>query len=496
MQKKDRGQKVTENFKKEGAKCENLNHIFREYDIRGKVGPEGINEVSIAKIATAFAYLLRQKNVQEVVVGYDNRAESFALANTAANVLKEAGFKVWFLGLTLSPAAYFAQHWLKARGVFMVTASHNPNGWNGCKLGYDLSSTLDAEDMVILKKLYENLTASQKPDQPLIRPGGSRKDFDIRPHYINTIIQKVKIPKNHGLKVVIDAGNGAAGLFAYQLFQALGCLTFQLNCDPDPAYPHYFPNPSDLASRERLAAMVTHPYIKADLGISFDGDGDRLGVVDENGKNVWSDRILMILAEQILKEVPGAKIVYDVKCTKALEETIIAKGGKPIMAKTGHSYIKKKLAQTGALLAGERSGHIFIKQGYYGYDDALFAAAKLCLALAKEQKPLSQVLAAYPSYVTSPEINVYCPDGQKYQVVESLQKEFIAAYGENRVNTINGARVSYKRGWGLVRASSNLPQLVMIFEGENEAAQQEIKEDFASRLKKYPQISDEWENNI
>ncbi len=463
--------------------------IFREYDVRGRVCPGELDENAIAAIANAFAVFLRKRGVNDIVIGYDNRKISPVFAGIAQQVFLQAGFTVYQLGLCITPAAYFAQYRLQAKGLMMVTASHNPDGWCGCKLGHDYSTTLGPAEIQALYQLAVQGAAPQPATGKLV-------ETDIRPAYIEDILQKVQMPKNcKPLRLVVDAGNGSAGIYAWELFQRLGCLTFQLNCDPDDEYPHYFPNPSELKARERLQQMVLHPGIRAELGIAFDGDGDRLGVIDENGRNVWSDRLLMLLARPVLAANPGGNVVFDVKCTQALPEDIAAHGGNPVMWKTGHSHIKQKLKDCKGVLAGERSGHIFIQHGGYGYDDALLAAAYLCKIITEAQKPLSQILQDYPVYVTSPEIKIPWPDGEKYQLVEKLQQHFVNKYSDTMVNTINGARVTFptEEGWALVRASSNLPELVIVLESKTKAGLTAIKTTFKQELAGFgiPQV---WEN--
>jgi phosphomannomutase/phosphoglucomutase len=258
-------------------------------------------------------------------------------------------------------------------------------------------------------------------------------------------------------------------------------------------YPHYFPNPSDLSTRVKLKELVTHPYIKADIGLSFDGDGDRLGVVDENGADIWSDLILAVLAEQLLQKSPGEKIVYDVKCSQAVEDVIRQGGGEPVMWKTGHSYIKAKMRETGAALAGERSGHIFFGGGeYYGFDDAMFAAAKLVEVLSHQKKSVSALLKEFPQYVTSPELKAHCPDSEKYAVTEAIVRVLKERF-PGRVNDVNGARVSFEHGWGLVRASSNMPELVLVFEADTDAHMREIAGVFAEIIEKHESVEKGWD---
>jgi phosphomannomutase/phosphoglucomutase len=460
--------------------------IFREYDIRGRVNDSELNDDTIRAISIAFAKFLHKRGVKKVVVGYDNRHSSPQFKEVAVEALSGFGMEVFDIGLTISPCAYFAQHHLKARGVMMITASHNPNGWSGLKLGCDYSSTLGSGD---LKELYGLLS-----DNSASPGAGSITAVNVRDAYIENILKRIDLDKKYLPKIVVDAGNGGTGLFAYELFQKLGCTVFQLNCDPDPDYPHYFPNPSELNALSRLKEMVTHPYIKADFGLAFDGDGDRLGVMNAKGESVWADRVLVLLAAALLKKTPGAKILFDVKCTQALFDVVEKLGGEPIMYKTGHSHIKSKMREVGAALAGERSGHIFYGgDEYYGFDDAMFAGAKLVELVSQSGKSLEENLGEFPEYHSSPEIKVKCADKNKYRVVDMLIKDFKEEYG-GMVNDINGARVKFDDGWGLVRASSNLPELVLVFEGETGEAVRKIMGIFREKLSKYSEVSSDWEN--
>ncbi len=467
---------------------EKFKSMFREYDIRGRLSEDELSLASCEKIIRGFAAFLARRGIRRVIVGYDNRKDSPAFAEVSKKSLVESGFEVLDIGLSLSPVAYFAQYHLKSQGGVMVTASHNPDGWLGFKLAHDYSKTLGPEE---IRELYSIIEKEE-----FIRGNGSVKKVNVREAYLDAITSRIKLnPKAQQIRVAMDCGNGGAGVFAYELFQRLGCLTFQLYCDPDVTYPNYFPNPSELKARKRLAEIVTHPYIKADIGMGFDGDGDRIGVLDEKGENIWSDQVLLLLAKGLLEKKPGAKVVFDVKCTQALPEEITRLGGVPIMWKTGHSHVKAKMHETGAALAGERSGHIFIAEGYYGFDDALFTGAKLLEYLSYQQKPLSQVVASLPHYVTSPEIKAHCDDGVKYGIVDRLVAEFKKDYGD-KVIDINGARVVFDDGWGLVRASSNLPELVLIFEAKSEKRMREIRKIFRERLAKHSEISTHWENDL
>ena len=471
--------------------CQNFRNMFREYDVRGRVNDEELNDDSVSLIIKAFGALLKRHDQTNntVVVGYDNRSYSPRFSEVAIEAMVQCGFHVIDVGLSLSPVTYFAQYHCKSPAGIMITASHNPDGWCGFKLAHGYSKTLGPQEIKELFAIVEN--------QEFVETGGgSVEQFDVRDDYIDSVVSRINMDASSAPRVVIEAGNGGAGIFAWEVFHRLGCPTFQLYCDPDMSYPHYFPNPSDLHARQRLREMVTHPYIHADVGISFDGDGDRIGIIDQNGENLWSDRLLMILARQLLEKKAGGKIVFDVKCSQALSEVISAYGGEPIMWKTGHSHIKAKMHEIKADLAGERSGHIFVGgDDYYGFDDAIFTAAKLVEYLSHEKKPITEILSSFPQYVTSPEIKAHCPDEIKYDIVDQLIADFKEEYGSH-VNDINGARVLFDNGFGLVRASSNLPELVLIFEGHTKEDMLHIRDIFKMKLDTYKGIDSQWENDI
>ena len=466
---------------------EEFRSMFREYDIRGQVSESQLCPENVYKIVKAYSKYLIKRKIYKSVVGYDNRKCSPSFAEAAIKALREEGIDVYFIGLTLSPAAYFAQYHLKCEGLVMITASHNPDGWSGFKLASGYSKTLEPDD---IREVYSLLDTPSSG-----RNEGGYTEVDVRDAYIDEIVSRIHMGKKK-LRVVLDAGNGGAGLFVYEIFQRLGCTTFQLNCDPDMNYPHYFPNPSDVAGRKRMREMILHPYIHADLGLSFDGDGDRVGVIDERGENIWSDTVLALLAKQLLEKKKHGSVVFDVKCSQTLIDVIEKYGGTPIMWKTGHSYIKSKLHSTGAELAGERSGHIFVAgDDWYGFDDASFVAAKLVEYLSHQDDSISEIISSFPHYVTSPEIKAHCGDAVKYGIVDEITEKLKSAY-PGKVCDINGARVQFENGWGLVRASSNLPELVLIFEADTEENMLAIREIFKSYTRVYPEISDKWDNDV
>lgn len=463
-------------------------NMFREYDIRGLVNEHELNDENVYRIVKAYAIYLQKRKISKAVVGYDNRQCSPFFAEMAIKALRECGIDVVYIGLTLTPIVYFAQYYYKCEGAVMITASHNPNGWSGFKLAKGYSQTLETDD---INEVYNYV--DKKPSKP--KKLGEITFENIKDIYIDFIVSRIKMGKKK-LKVVVETANGGAGLFINEILQKLGCITFQLNAEPDFSYPNYFPNPSDIDSREKMIKMVKHPYIKADLGVFLDGDGDRIGIVDEKGQNVWSDVLLAVLAKQLLQKKKGATVIYDVKCTKALDEVIKKCGGNPVMCKTGHSYVKAKMHEIRASLAGERSGHIFVGgDEYFGFDDASFVSAKLIEYLSNNKKSLSEIVDEFPKYITSPEIHTHCDDEVKYDVVDKITKEFKKLY-PNQVCDINGARVEFEDGWGLVRASSNLPCLVLIFEAKSTENLKKIRQIFRNILDKYPEISKEWENDI
>ena len=461
--------------------------LFREYDVRGRVPevfPDATNELSddgVRLLGRAFGTLARERGRTGVVVGHDLRTYSARLKDRFVEGLAASGADVLDAGCCLTPTLYFGQIHLNCPAGAMITASHNPQGWSGMKLATEFVTTLGPDDIKRLKTLCD--------DGPLASGRGTVRAVDLREAYLHEMATRVHPPRP--LKVVLDCGNGTASYFAPEAFARAGFDVVPLYCEPDATFPHHFPNPSETANRLAVRAKVVETG--ADLGLSFDGDGDRLGVEDERGRSVNADLVLMLLARQVLARTPGAPVVFDVKCSQALIDDIVAHGGTPVMWKTGHSHIKSKMKEVGAPIAGERSGHIFLKEGWFGFDDGVFAGLRLAEFVAQAGKPLSTLLAEAPPYVTSPEIHVDCGDEVKYGVVDRLTAEFQRDV-PGRVNTINGARVSFPDGWGLVRASSNLPELVLVFEGKTQAAMDRIKADFRARLGRHREVGATWHN--
>ncbi len=460
---------------------------FREYDVRGKVPeviPEAHDELSGAgmrALGAAFGTLALSRDLDRVAVCHDLRTYSARLRDRFVEGLLSTGINVKDIGCGLSPTLYFATLHLDCRAGVMITASHNPQGWSGLKMSLDYVQTLLRPD---IEKLQAICTSGK-----FATGEGTYEEIDIQEDWISDMVSRIKLDRP--LKIVLDPGNGTAALFCEDVFKRAGAEVVPLFCEPDPTFPNHFPNPSDQSAREAIRAKVKE--VGADLGFSFDGDGDRLGVQDETGGDVLADRILMLLARPVLARNPGAPIVFDVKCSQALIDDIENHGGEPVMWKTGHSWIKSKLKEIKAPLGGERSGHFFIAEGFHGYDCGLFSGLRLAEYVASQPEPLSALLADAPQYVTSPEINADCADEVKYDVMEQVVAAFVEEFGD-QVNTINGARVKFDDGWGLVRPSSNLPELVLVFEGRDETSMLRIKELFRDRLKAWPQIGSVWHN--
>jgi phosphomannomutase/phosphoglucomutase len=460
--------------------------MFREYDIRGRVSDDELNVESVELIARAYGTLMRRKyGAESAVVGYDSRKCSPDFRDAVVKGLNTVGFSTVDIGMVTTPVFYFSQYLIGIPYGVMITGSHNPDGWSGFKMANGYSSTLLSDEIEQIYKLITNKDFES----------GNGESFhygNIKETYTSALKWRVK--PNRRLKIVMDAGNGTAGPYGPALFRAAGFDVVEQFCELDPSFPNHFPNPSELHSLEILRDRVLKE--EADFGMAVDGDGDRLGVIDNEGNVIPSDRVLMLLARQILEKKPGSRVVFDVKCSQALIEDIKARGGIPVMWKTGHSYIKHKIKEEKAAIGGEHSGHIFIVDNFYAFDDALFSGLRLAEYLSHQSISLSEIMKREKHYYSSPNIQVHCPDEKKYDVVEGIIKEFQQELGEEAVITINGARINISNGWGLVRASSNVPSLVVMLEAETKEDYLNIKKILREKLEKYPEVSKDWENDI
>lgn len=455
--------------------------MFREYDLRGRESDDELNNTSLYFIGRGFGTYLKKRNITECVVGHDARGTSESFHANVIKGLTECGINVLDIGTITTPMGYWAQYYLKVKGLITITASHNPVGWNGVKLGSDLSYTLLTNE---LQEVYNTIA-----DESFVDGKGTVEKKDIKDAYITDLLSRVKITKK--FKILVNTGNGTAGPVYTEALKKTGCEIVEHNTIVDSSYPNYTPNPDGTAMMDDTGKQTVKN--KCDFGFAFDGDGDRLGVVDEKGNTIWPDRYIILLSRLVLLKHPGAKIVFDVKVSEALPEDIKAHGGIPIMWKTGHSYIKSKLAEEKAAMAGEMSGHIFFVDDFYGFDDGLFASLKMLEYLSTQDKPLSEIIKETPYYISTPTIQVKTTDEDKYGVVDALIKEFKAE--KYKVIDINGARVYTEGGWGLVRASSNTPTLVLRFESRTKEGLEKVKNLFKEKLNKFPIVSQDWDTS-
>ena len=442
--------------------------IFRAYDIRGVVG-ETLGPGIVREIGRAIGSEAEERSQSTIVVGRDGRLSSPELALALVEGLRATGMDVIDVGAVPTPILYFATHRFGTGSGVMVTGSHNPSAYNGLKimLGGD---TLSGAEIAALRTRIE---AGR-----LGCGAGAYRREEIVDAYLQRIVEDIAPARGRTFKVAVDCGNGIAGGVAPKLLRGLGHEVVELYCDVDGRFPNHHPDPSEPDNLRALIDSVRSS--RADLGFAFDGDGDRLGVVDAAGDILWPDRQLMLFAADLLSRKPGAEIVFDVKCSRYLGEVIAARGGVPVMWKTGHSFIKNKLRQTGAPLAGEMSGHIFFADRWYGFDDALYAAARMLEILMAEERPPAEVFAELPGGVSTPELKVDMQEGRAHRLVEDLSRSARSLCGT--VTDIDGVRVDYADGWGLVRASNTTPSLVLRFEGDSPEALMRIQTAFGHAL--------------
>jgi len=438
--------------------------IFRAYDIRGVVGDTLTVDVAY-EIGRAIGSEAYYRGEQAVLVGRDGRLSSPDLAAAMIRGLKATGRDVKDLGQVPTPVLYFATQNLEINSGVMVTGSHNPSEYNGFKIVLG-GETLAGE---AIDGLRQRIEAGD-----MLTGEGSVEEIEVLPDYIERVKSDVQVVRP--IKVVVDCGNGVAGEAAPKLLRALGCEVFELFCEIDGNFPNHHPDPG---KTENLAALIKAVQEQgAELGIAFDGDGDRLVIVSSQGEIIWPDRLLMLLAIDVLSRNPGAQIIYDVKCTRHVASVIAEYGGEALMWASGHSLIKAKMKETGALLAGEMSGHIYYKERWFGFDDGLYSAARLLEILANDARNTSEIFAALPDSMNTPELNVPMAEGQPRVFMEKLLNG--AHFEHARVATVDGLRVEFDDGWGLVRASNTMPCLVLRFEADDELAMSRIQDEFHS----------------
>ncbi len=443
------------------------NSIFKAYDIRGIVENELTPDV-VRAIGRAIGSESIDKGERGVAVGRDGRLSGMMLVDSLKAGLIESGCHVIDVGMVPTPLVYFSTYTKGATSGVMITGSHNPSEYNGFKImiaGETLSSNR-------IQDLYNRIIK-----QDYASGAGSSMSVNIDEDYINTITSDIKLDKE--LSIVVDCGNGVAGNIAPKLFEALGVKVSKLFCMVDGRFPNHHPDPAKLENLQDLIKEVLETG--ADMGFAFDGDGDRLGLIDNKGNVIWADRQMILYARDVLSRNAGAKIIFDVKCSSLLPKDITEHGGVPIMSRTGHSFIKAKLKETGAALGGEMSGHVFFKERWYGFDDALYTGARLLEILSKTDKTCAEVFADLPDSINTPEINIHFDkQGQQFEAMDKLAKT--ADFPNAKITTIDGVRVDYDHGWGLVRPSNTTPCLVLRFEANDQQMLSKIQETFKSWL--------------
>tara|TARA_Y100001936_G_scaffold171199_1_gene167515 strand:- start:1767 stop:3140 length:1374 start_codon:yes stop_codon:yes gene_type:complete len=442
--------------------------IFREYDIRGIV-PDQINELSVKAIANAIATKCSHEQVDEVALGRDGRLSGDNLLKSLSKELQSLGINVLNIGIVTSPLLYFAAKKIKSKSGIMITGSHNPKNYNGFKVVINDSPISGLEILNLISVKFSDFKHLGKE---IIKD-------DIMNEYINEVISQAN-PNSKKMKIVIDCGNGSAGEIAPKLMRKLGHEVEELYCEIDGNFPNHHPDPGKIDNLQDLIKEVKNKA--ADIGIAFDGDGDRLGVVSSKGEIVYPDQLLMIFSKKILKNNLGGKIIFDVKCTNLLKEIITDAGGIPIMSPTGHFHIKNALKKTNAPLAGEMSGHIFFNDEWYGFDDAHYSAFRLIEILNESENSLDDIVNDLPKAFSTPEMNLDVEESKKFQIVEDFILKADVGAGEKI--TIDGLRVNFVDGWGLLRASNTTPKLVLRFEANSLKRLDEIKNIFLKQLKK------------
>ena len=445
--------------------------IFREYDIRGIVGKD-LTPESVTNIGKAIGTYIRRGGGQTIILGRDVRSSSIEFRNILSNALNLTGCDVIDIGMVPTPVTYFALHHFNADGGVMITGSHNPPEFNGFKISQGTHS-LYGKKVQELKRLID-------VDDYETGTGSTRKQ-SVLSDYMEKICSILEIPRK--IKVVVDGGNGCFGIVGPDLLRKLGQTPIEQFSEPDGTFPNHHPDPTVAENLADLIKKVRSE--KAELGIGFDGDADRIGLVDEKGNILWGDQLLTIFARDILSRNPGATIVGEVKCSQNLYKDIENNGGVPVMAAAGHSLIKKKMKETGALLAGEMSGHICFADNYYGFDDAIYAACRVLQIVAQSDKQLSEMLADLPKTAFTPEIRVDCPDDKKFEIVRELTENFRKEY---EVIDIYGVRVNFDGGWALIRASNTQPVLVLRFEAVSEERLKQLVAVIKKQMKNYKSI--------
>lgn len=454
-------------------------HVFRGYDLRGLVGSE-LDAENVELLARGYATWLLQRRIYDCVLGYDCRLSSPEFRDAMVKGLTDSGITVYDIGMTLSQISYFAGYYFRTKGLVMITASHNPKEYNGFKFGMGFSETMLSEEIIELRDLVKSgkfVTRS---------PKGVVIQKDIKQEYIDDLKRRIDPIKR--FKVVIDSCAATTGIYLPDILRSVGCDVIEQNTKPDGNFPVGTPDPTEHEVQMRLAERVVKE--KADMGFSYDCDGDRVGIVDHTGRLIWNDVLVSIFSVDVLSYLPGANIIYNVLCSKQVDEVIRAQGGVPVMWKTGHSFIKAKVREARSPFGGELSGHFFFMDNFYGHDDGAIATLRLLAYLTRVDKTLAAVIDELPKYVSSPEIKVGCPDAIKFSIVtDKIGGEMKKLYPEAKYVEIDGVRMDTEKEMLIVRASQNGPYLTVKFEGKTVESYDTLKKQVSEILHKFPEVN-------
>lgn len=453
-------------------------HIFRGYDVRGIVDKD-LDEGTMEFLGKGYATFLTRRRINEAVVGRDNRLTSQAYQRAFMKGLRDCGINVIDLGLGLAQIMYFAQYYYQSKGGAFVTASHNPKEFNGLKLAVGFSQTMITEEIQEFKKIVKSGQYAK-----FEKRGGYRL-VNVYPAYKKDILKRVKIDKK--FRVVVDSCNTTGGHFVIPILKEAGCLVISQNTKLDGNLPSGNPDPTERVIMERLAKRVVKE--KADLGFTYDSDGDRMGVVDEKGNLLWNDTLVAIFALDILDYLSGSKIIFNTLCSKQTSETIKKAGGKPVIWTTGHSFIKAKVAEERSVFGGELSGHFFFMDNFYGHDDGAISTLRILSYLSRKNKTLSQIVQSLPQYISSPEIKVSCPDNIKFQLVDNqITRDLKKLYSKAEYLGIDGIRMDTKTKMAIIRASHNGPYITVKFEAKTKKGYERLKRQISEILHRYKEI--------
>ena len=441
-------------------------NIFREYDIRGIVGPD-LTDETVMIVAKAIGTFFRRNGAKRIAIGFDARMSSPRFLDLLVKNFNDCGIDCVNIGRVPTPVLYFAVFTKAVDGGVMITGSHNPPDHNGFKICLGKSTLFGSQ----IQEIKEIAVSGE-----FAAGTGTTEEMEILGDYEKDILSNINLG-NRKLKVVVDGGNGMGGVTGVPIYEKLGCELIKLFTEPDSNFPNHHPDPTVAENLQDAIRAVKETG--ANLAIAFDGDGDRIGVIDETGRIIWGDELMILLSREILKEKPGSTIIAEVKCSQNLFNDIAQNGGKPLMWKAGHSLIKAKMKETGAALAGEMSGHIFFADRFYGFDDATYAGARVLEILSKTDKSLSELLSDLPETFSTPELRVDCSEERKFEIVQKIADEFSTT---NEVITIDGARILFANGWGLVRASNTQAILVLRFEADSEENLAKIRETVESHV--------------